>query len=700
MDQASQCGLCGFFPKWLQTRATAKVFILVYGLLGTIQSMAHVYINITLTTIEKRFKIPSRTTGIILSGNDIAHILSIFLTYYGGSGNRPRWIAIGVGLSAASCIVLALPHFIYGSGKDALALTQEYLDQNLLNVTENEDLPICFGNQQNSICDLESLQDMSILPRMLVFLSQVILGFGTTLYFGLGQAYMDDNTKKKNTPMLLGLLFALRTSGTFGGFILGFSCLNLYIDPTLHPVISKDDPRWLGAWWLGWIILGTTMGALAFFIAMFPRNLPKQTKSITKGGEEPLKCELPQQKNQNSKETTNSYEKNKEMEYKPSMKDFIITMKRLLMNPILAFNNLSSIFFILGAAGHFTFMSKYVEVVFGVSAADNSMISGPISIAGMIIGFIVSGAVISKFKPGAGIILFWNIIIGFLKVFGDVAFIFLGCDGTPIQGIDYNSMEVNLLFPCNANCHCEGVKYFPVCHKPTMTTFFSACHAGCNTVLPTGGFGNCSCITDQIYMENSSYASSVSISPIIDKEFYDITNIIDEVITGACRIDCKVPYMTLTIIMCITRLFACSGRIGNILVNYRCVEDRDKALAQGITMMVLSIFAFIPGPIIYGALIDSTCLVWNDACGTKGNCWVHEPETFRNYLNITAICFAMLGVIFDVAMWHVGKNVELYGEEEEDTNKDFINSLPLEKSEKSKDKKHENITEENNDDKK
>lgn len=95
------------------------------------------------------------------------------------------------------------------------------------------------------------------------------------------------------------------------------------------------------------------------------------------GGEERLKCELPQQKNQNNnKETTNPKETDTEMEYKPTMKDFMITMKRLLMNPILAYNNLSSIFFILGAAGHFTFMSKYVEVVFGVSAADNSMISG------------------------------------------------------------------------------------------------------------------------------------------------------------------------------------------------------------------------------------------------------------------------------------------------------------------------------------
>ena len=197
---------------------------------------------------------------------------------------------------------------------------------------------------------------------------------------------------------------------------------------------------------------------------------------------------------------------------------------------------------------------------------------------------------------------------------------------------------MNLVFPCNADCDCAGVKYFPVCHEPTMTTFFSACHAGCNTILPNGRFGNCSCIIDPIYMANSSYASGVNISPLMDKDFYYTTNILEEVKTGACTFDCKVPYLTLTIIMCLTRLFACSGRIGNILVNYRCVEDRDKALAQGITMMMISIFAFIPGPIIYGALIDSTCLVWNDACGTRGNCWVHQPDMFRNYLNITAIC--------------------------------------------------------------
>ena len=66
------------------------------------------------------------------------------------------------------------------------------------------------------------------------------------------------------------------------GFVLGYACLRLYIDPTLHPVIPKDDPRWLGAWWLGWLILGATMGMFAVFIAMFPRHLPKSNTSIQK----------------------------------------------------------------------------------------------------------------------------------------------------------------------------------------------------------------------------------------------------------------------------------------------------------------------------------------------------------------------------------------------------------------------------------
>lgn len=68
-----------------------------------------------------------RLKGLILTGNEISQIsLALILTYIGGQRNRPRWIAWGMVLSAISCFMLAMPHFIYGAGNEALQYTQEY----------------------------------------------------------------------------------------------------------------------------------------------------------------------------------------------------------------------------------------------------------------------------------------------------------------------------------------------------------------------------------------------------------------------------------------------------------------------------------------------------------------------------------------------------------------------------------------------
>lgn len=156
----------------------------------------------------------------MLSGHDISQILSILLIYYGGSGHRPRWIAVGLWLSAVSCLVLALPHFIYGPGQDALALTREHF--NVSSLVSNDglksDLPICSSHSLFESCpDEDDFTDTSIVPRLLVFISQFILGIGSTLYYGLGQTYMDDNTKKKNAPMLFGE-YVEGCAFTVGGF--------------------------------------------------------------------------------------------------------------------------------------------------------------------------------------------------------------------------------------------------------------------------------------------------------------------------------------------------------------------------------------------------------------------------------------------------------------------------------------------------
>lgn len=71
---------------------------------------------------------------------------------------------------------------------------------------------------------------------------------------------------------------ALRMVGPTFGYLLGFLCLRLYIDPSLDPIIKHDDPRWMGAWWIGWIFCGLLMAVSSIILAMFPRELPSNRK--------------------------------------------------------------------------------------------------------------------------------------------------------------------------------------------------------------------------------------------------------------------------------------------------------------------------------------------------------------------------------------------------------------------------------------
>lgn len=74
--------------------------------------------------------------------------------------------------------------------------------QNIITYSVTDDsLAVCPAASYRKDCE----DDMaSILPLILIFLSQFVLGIGSTLYYALGQPYLDDNVKKTQTPMLLG----------------------------------------------------------------------------------------------------------------------------------------------------------------------------------------------------------------------------------------------------------------------------------------------------------------------------------------------------------------------------------------------------------------------------------------------------------------------------------------------------------------
>lgn len=63
ITEETSCGIWCFRGPLLQRFANKKVYVFLYGVLGCMFSASYAYFNGTITTIEKRFKIPSKTTG-------------------------------------------------------------------------------------------------------------------------------------------------------------------------------------------------------------------------------------------------------------------------------------------------------------------------------------------------------------------------------------------------------------------------------------------------------------------------------------------------------------------------------------------------------------------------------------------------------------------------------------------------------------
>lgn len=64
LTEDTTCGLWCIQSPFLQKFANKKAYALLYGVLGSVFSASYAYSNATITTIEKRFKIPSRNTGM------------------------------------------------------------------------------------------------------------------------------------------------------------------------------------------------------------------------------------------------------------------------------------------------------------------------------------------------------------------------------------------------------------------------------------------------------------------------------------------------------------------------------------------------------------------------------------------------------------------------------------------------------------
>lgn len=107
--------------------------------------------------------------------------------------------------------------------------------------------------------------------------------------------------------------------------------------------------------------------------------------------------------------------------------------------------------------------------------------------------------------------------------------------------------------------------------------------------------------------------------------------------------------------------------VGDLLINIRSVYKQDKAICIGFWLMWIAVLVYGPGKIFYELISFHTCQYWGNQ---KTLCHLHNGQQFGDYVCYLTIGFLLVGLLLKVAVWFLCKNLQLYEEAENKTEKD------------------------------
>ncbi|MEE6458874.1 hypothetical protein FKM82_000452 [Ascaphus truei] len=491
-----------------------------------------------------------------------------------------------------------------------------------------------FGSESSDVCEISrtnsTVQNCTdnkgspLTKYLYVFvLAQLLMGVGGTPLYTLGTAYFDDSLPAHKSSLYIGIGYGMSVVGPAIGFLIGGQLLNIYIDfnkgQSVH--LTPNDPRWLGAWWIAFVICGLITWLLIPPFLCFPKHLPGTAK---------VQSEKISEAHSNGSESI--VEK---QNLGKSFKDFPLALLLMLRNPVLMTLTFASCADALITTGFATFLPKIIENQFSLSSSFSAILGGGVLIPAAAIGQVLGGVIVSKFKFECKTIIKFSVVTTFVSVALSSVFLFGMCGNDPFAGVSeqYNGTGQigDIVAPCNDNCSCTRSFYDPICGSNGVQ-YFSACYAGCTSVTLNGDiklYNNCSCIGEQVRKLSQFQSFNMSAAQ-----------------NGKCEASCKrLPLFMGFFFFVVCTTFMTATPITMAIL--RCVPDKQRSFALGVQWLFIRLLGSIPGPILFGVIIDSTCILWNvNECGIKGACWTYNnSKTAYSLAAISAVC-KILTIVF------------------------------------------------------
>ncbi|NWU25161.1 SO2B1 protein, partial [Dyaphorophyia castanea] len=557
-----------------------QFFVFCHGLLQLSQLLVSGYLKSSISTIERRYGLSSQTSGLLAAFNEVGNtLLIVFVSYFGSRVHRPRLIGCGAILVSLAGFLMALPHFITGP--------YEY----------HHSVPSTFSNstdlcQPGAAGPGANLSAASCTPRasrenhevlLVMFLAQALLGIGGVPIQPFGISYIDDFASERNSPLYLGILFSVTVIGPGVAFMLGSAMLRFYVDMdkvgAAEVQLTSKDPRWVGAWWLGFLVAASLVALSALPYFFFPREMPKEVGEVL---------------------------------HTHTHLGFPVVLLRNLRHPVYLLVVLAQVNLSAMVAGLATFMGKFLERQFSLTASLANMIIGAVNIPGAMVGIVVGGAILKRFQMSLRQCSALCVLGMLLCLLGALPLLFLGCPTQKVAGVtlwDSSGFGHHDL-ECSAQCHCPERGFNPVCGSDGVE-YTSPCSAGCRNVnLGTNSsvlnYTECSCIPGQGLAR-----------------------------PGTCGTGCSHLFVPFVVLSCLAGILASTSHTPSFMLILRSIQPEDKSFAVGIQFMLLRVLAWMPGPVLYGSAIDTTCILWERRCDRRAACRYYDNTLFRHrYLGL------------------------------------------------------------------
>ncbi|GAV05451.1 hypothetical protein RvY_15584 [Ramazzottius varieornatus] len=624
------CGIFGFRPKWLQYFRSMKVFMTCYIILGVFHGMYSTYISTVIPSLEKRFGFTSREVGTFRAMSDVSRIFaSLVVAHYGGAGHRPRWIGFGA-------ILLGLGMFLMAATEGIFPVTARSAVTQMVASAKDSNEKFCHANITKSTYSphCEIAQERSLYPLMVLGFAEFVMGLGATSIVILALPFIDDNVATRNTPLYFAFSFVGRLFGPLFGFGLGAICTNIFFDFS-HPNFKTNDPRWVAAWYLGLLVCAAGILISGFVLMLFP-SVVRDTNTCPKDAME-----------------FDAKRRASVMRKCVTYKDFPRNLRRIFTNVPFMTKLISQLLEALVISGYLNFLQKFIREQYQVSQSTASLATGIPGVFVAFVGIFTGSFIIKKFKMEprhVSLMTAGAAIVGSAAYFIVIAF---GCDKVPIVGIDdvanpYNLSSNPELCENRMGCNCPDGNFNPICDVVNQRSYISACVAGCMSARRVNGtkvYSDCSCLVSDKTLPDDL--------PLDDNRTLSVEV---QLVPGLCQVTCHnfIPYI---VVMCVAKLVLGLPISGVVMMQFRLVDYDLKSLANGVSSVMMSLFGFLPAPIIAGAIIDTACSYWQQSpCGEKGSCLLYNAQDFRWKLHVTVAVFKLITCAMDLVItWQVWK---------------------------------------------